>query len=192
MILFEYLGVLISVVMGLAITHLLIGLSKVIHWRDSVRHYWVHYVWTLNVMVYVVGIWWNMFWWSRLEEWRFYEFLFILLYAVVLFLLASLLYPWSFKEGLDLRKHFLWNRSWFFGILALAWVIDIPETVMKAEGGLRALPGGYVVFVSTLIVLSIAAVFSKSERFHAFFAVFWLVWVLGYLLIIETLAQIGA
>lgn len=189
--LFEYLGVLISIVMGLGITHLLIGVSKVVHLRESVRHYWVHYVWTLNVMVYIVGIWWNMFWWSDLQEWFFYQFLFILLYAVVLFMAASLLYPWTIRPDLDLREHFLWNRKWFFGTLALAWTIDIPETVMKAEGGMRGLPSGYIVFVSSLIGLSIFAAITKNQRFHAFFTVFWFVWVLGFVLGSDLLARIA-
>ena len=52
MTLFEYLGILISVVMGLGITHLLIGVSKTIHLRRTLRIYWVHSVWSVNLLFF--------------------------------------------------------------------------------------------------------------------------------------------
>lgn len=191
MTLFEYLGVLISVVMGLGITHLLIGTSKVIQHRDSIRVYWVHILWTVNVLVYILAIWWGMFWWRSLEEWTFYHFLFVTLYAVALFLLAAMLYPWDFSDDFDFEQYFFDNSRWFFGIQFLAWCIDIPETTFKADTGLRELPSLYVLFVGTLTGLSLLGAVTKNRRFHQFYAVFWLIFVLGYLAQ-TTLARIAA
>lgn len=181
MALFEYLGVLISVVMGLGITHLLAGISKTIQQQRSVRLYWVHIVWTVNVLIYILVIWWGMFWWSRLPEWYFYEFLFVTLYAIVLFLIAAMLYPWDIPAGFDFQEYFYEYRSWFFGLQCVAWVIDVPETTLKAGMGLRALPQLYIIFVSVMFTLCAIAAFTKSRRYHAFFVVFWLVTVLTYL-----------
>ena len=178
---FEYLGVLISVVMGLGVTHVLIGISKTIHHRDTVRVYWVHLWWAVNVLFYVIAVWWGMFWWSTLGEWTFFQFLFVIAYAIILFLLASLLFPWDMDDDFDFERHFYDNRRWFFGILFLAWCIDIPETILKAEGGLRALPAAYTAWVTALLVLAAYAAWTDSKRYHSFYAVFWLVWVLGYL-----------
>lgn len=191
MTLFEYLGVLLSVVMGLGLTHVLIGFSKTIHHRDTLEVYWVHVAWAVNVIVYIVGIWWGMFWWSHLSEWTFLEFLFIILYAVILFLLASMLYPWSLPADLDFEVHFFRHRAWFFGILAAAWCIDVPETLLKARAGLRDLPPAYLVWVAVHIVGSAVAARTDSRRYHGFFAVFWLMWTLAYL-IMTTLGQIAA
>jgi hypothetical protein len=181
MALFEYLGVLISVVMGLGITHLLMGVTKVVQHRDTVRVYWVHTVWTLNVLVYILVIWWGMFWWSSLDEWSFFQFLFVTLYAIVLFLLAAVLYPWDIPADMDFEEYFYKNRIWFFGLLALAWGIDVPETTMKAEMGLRGLPQAYFVFIAVLMSLILIGVFTRSRRYHAFLALAWLACVLGYL-----------
>jgi hypothetical protein len=191
MSLFEYLGVLISVVMGLGITHLLTGISKVIQHRDTVRVYWVHVLWTVNILLYIIVIWWGLFWWSKLPEWSFFEFLFVTLYAIALFLLAALLYPWDIPLDFDFRRYFLENRAWFFGLQAIAWCIDIPETILKADMGLRDLPEGYVFFVSILLTLSLVGAFTRSRRFHGFFAVFWLCALLTYLGT-TTLARIAA
>ena len=86
---FSYLGVLISVILGLALTHLLIGLSKIIQLRTSVKVYWVQVVWTINVILYVLALWWGMFWWNKLQVWTIEEFLFIIGYSIVIFMLAS-------------------------------------------------------------------------------------------------------
>jgi hypothetical protein len=191
MALFEYLGVLISVVMGLGITHLLIGTSKLVQARDSVRVYWVHTLWTVNILIYILAIWWGLFWWSGLEEWTFYHFLFVTLYAVALFLLAAMLYPWDFPRDFDFKAYFYKNRSWFFGIQFVAWCIDIPETLLKGESGLRDLPQLYLLFVGTMLALSLAGAITSSRRFHELCAPFWLVLLLGYLGL-TTLAVIAA
>jgi hypothetical protein len=181
MTLFEYLGVLISVVMGLGITHLLIGVSKVIQHRDSVRFCWVHTVWTANVLVYILVIWWGMFWWSALAEWTVFEFLFVTLYAIALFLLAAMLYPWDVPEGFDYEEYFYRNRPWFFSLFVVAWCIDIPETTLKAGMGLRELPWAYPFFISTMLALSLVGALTGNRRFHKVFAVIWIPIVLGYL-----------
>ena len=181
MSLFEYLGVLISVVMGLGITHLLTGLSKVIHHRNTVGVYWVHIVWTVNVLLYILIVWWGMFWWSSLSEWSFFQFLFITLYAVVLFLLAAMLYPWGFPTDFSFRKHLIDNRAWFFGLHFAAWTIDIPETLQKAGSGIREFPTVYLPFVGIMLLFSLIGIFTRNTRFHAFFAVYWLVSVVSIL-----------
>jgi hypothetical protein len=57
---FEYLGVLIAVILGLSLTHLLRGLSRLIHMRRTVKPYWVQIVWTVNILIYVLAVWWGM------------------------------------------------------------------------------------------------------------------------------------
>src|SRR5947209_2712124 len=113
---FAYHGVLISVILGLALTHLLVGLSKTIQLRDSVRVYWVQIVWVFNVILYVLALWWGMFWWNKLQIWPIEEFLFIMAYSIVIFMLASLLFPWEFEAALDCEQYFFANKGWFFGI----------------------------------------------------------------------------
>ena len=42
---FEYLAVLISIIVGLGITHLLGGVARFIHHPDRYKFYWVHLLW---------------------------------------------------------------------------------------------------------------------------------------------------
>jgi hypothetical protein len=178
---FEYLGVILSVIMGLGLTHILVGLSKTIHHRKTVKPYWVHTLWAYNTLIYIVVIWWGMFWWSGQEHWLFFQFLLLILYAIMLFLLASLLYPWDLPNDFDFETHFFETRPWFFSVLALAWVIDIPETLLKSEGGLRDLPQLYIILAFTLIGMSIGGAISSNRVYHKVIAVLWATIIIVYL-----------
>ena len=188
---FEYLGVLLSVIMGLGVTHILAGLSKTIHHRRTLKLYWVHTLWAFNILVYIVIIWWGMFWWSAQQDWSFFQFLLLILYAIVLFLAASLLFPWDLPGDFDFEAHFFDTRPWFFSVLTIAWCIDVPETVLKSEIGLRELPDAYLVFVIAHLGFSMIGVFWSNKTFHKVFALFWSVFTIGYLST-TTLLQIAA
>ena len=118
---FEYIGVLVSVIMGLGITHLATGATKLIQHRDEVRFYLPHMIWTLNILIYILLIWWGMFSWSGHDDWYAYEYLFITSYAIVSFFLAAMLYPWDMSRDIDVDAYFFKNRIWFFGTLLVAW-----------------------------------------------------------------------
>jgi hypothetical protein len=190
MTLFEYLSVFLSVIMGLGVTHILVGLSKTIHYRGSVVFSWVHTLWAFNILIYIVIIWWGMFWWSKQVEWSFFQFLLLLLYGITLFLAASLLFPWDMPGDFDFKVHFSETRTWFFSVFFFAWCLDIPETLLKAEERVRDLPQVYVGMVVIQLCLSALAIFWSSMAYHKFYAVFWPVFTLGYLSL-TTLAAIA-
>ena len=178
---FAYLGVLISVVLGLALTHLLRGLSKLIQMRQSVKPYWVHIVWTINILMYVLGLWWGMYGWNKLQVWTTELFLFLTIYSIVVFVLASLLYPAEFREDTDFEQYFFAQKSWFFGILAVALLLDIPETLMKGMQNLRDVPKQYVVFLPTILIISLIAAWSNNRRVHAVLCLAWFASIVAYM-----------
>lgn len=170
---FEYLGVLISVIMGLGITHLATGTTKLIQHREGVRLYLPHTLWTINVLMYILLIWWGMFWWSGHENWYAYEYLFITVYAIVLFFLASMLYPLDMKEDIDVREYFFKNRMWFFGALFLAWCIDVPETLAKASEDLRPVPPEYFWFVGLHLAIAATGLMTRKRLVHLLLPILW-------------------
>lgn len=132
-----------------------------------------------------------MFWWSGQLEWSYFQFLLLILYAILLFLSASLIFPWYFSDDFDFETHFYETRPWFFAVLAIAWCIDIPETMAKSDIGLRGLPEAYLVFALSHFFLNVVAAFWPNKTYHRFYAVFWPVFTLGYLSL-TTLAEIAA
>ncbi|MBT8361964.1 MAG: hypothetical protein KJO32_13515 [Deltaproteobacteria bacterium] len=107
---FEYLGVILSVIMGLGVTHILAGLSKAIHHRKTVKVYSVQALWAANILIYIMSIWWGMFCWSGQQEWSYFQFLLLIFNAILLFLSASLILPWDFSDDFDFENHFYETR----------------------------------------------------------------------------------
>ena len=184
---FEYLGVLIAVIMGLALTHLVRGLAKLIHMRRGVVLWWPHIVWTINIIIYVLAVWFGMFWWNGLHEWTFLEFFFITGYCTVVFLLASILYPPEMADGLSCERHFFENKSWFFGIFIAATLLDIPETVGKGLAHLRAVPIEYAFYIPVALGIAVVGFFSNDRRVQAALPVLWFAAVISYI----TLTSLG-
>jgi len=183
---FDYLGVLISIILGLALTHLLRGLSRLIHMRRTIKPYWVQVVWTFNIVLYVLAYWWGMYWWKHQAAWTVQQFFFLISYATVVFMLGSMLYPPETPSDLDLERHFFDNRKWFFGIQLLAVLLDIPETLLKGVGGLRAVPTEYVVVMPLFIAIAVTGLVTANRKVHAVLAPAWLILMLGY----ETLTSL--
>ena len=188
---FEYLGVLVSVIMGLGITHLATGATKLIQHREDVRLYLPHALWTINILVYILLIWWGMFWWSGHENWYAYEYLFITLYAIVLFFLASMLYPWDMSKDINVREYFFKNRLWFFGALFFAWCIDVPQTLIMASEDLRPVPQEYFLFIGLQLALAATGIITRKHIVHLLLPLLWFSLTVYYVLM-STLGHIAS
>jgi hypothetical protein len=174
---FEYIGVLISVIMGLGITHLATGATKLIQHRDEVRFYLPHMIWTLNILIYILLIWWGMFSWSGHDDWYAYEYLFITSYAIVSFFLAAMLYPWDMTKDIDISAYFFKNRVWFFSTLLIAWWIDVPAALLKANAGLRPIPEGYFGFIGIQTLIACIGIGTRNRLIHLILSIVFLVLV---------------
>jgi len=67
-----------------------------------------------------------MFLWCGRQDWSYFQFLMLILYAILLFLAASLILPWDIPDDFDFEDHYYEIRPWFFSVLALGWCVDIP------------------------------------------------------------------
>src|SRR5262245_33189052 len=90
---FSYLTVLISIILGLGITHLLGGLGRVLQARGHVRSYWPSIAWVVLLLVIHVQTWWALFGLRSFQHWSFLAFVVVLLQPIVLYLLAALVVP---------------------------------------------------------------------------------------------------
>ena len=178
---FEYVVVLISIVLGLGITRLLTGVGELVEARGHAKPYWVHSLWVLNVFIYTMLIWWATFRWSTVERWNFFVFLFVLLAPIVLYLLGVLLFPEEITPGTDMRKHFESVAPSFFTLLAALPLIDIVDTLLKGwDHFLRQsplyLPGLLIFFAA-----SVLSVFRRTARAHAIFGIVFLIYVVTFI-----------
>ena len=71
-------------------------------------------------------------------EWSYGLYLFIVLYAIILFMLATILVPHRMQGVTRSYVYFMQGRKWFFGTLLLAQALDIVDTFLKGyDWGVR-------------------------------------------------------
>jgi hypothetical protein len=130
---FEHLAVLISIVLGLGLTHLLTSVQRLVQARQRVRLYWLPLLWVALIFVSLIEWWWASFALRQHAVWNFFYFLFVLLSPVSLYLAAAFVLP-DVEPGarLDLREHYYDNRRWFFAMLAASPALDAVRRALEA------------------------------------------------------------
>jgi len=178
---FDYLAVLISVILGVALTHIVTGYSHLIQRRSELKLSVTPLVWSVAVLVYVLAVWWGMFWWKHLDSWSFQQFLYLVVYAVAMFLLATMVFPHEIARHPDLPAWFEHNRRWFFALLIMCLLLDIPETLEKSVDGLRGVPREYRVFIPCALGLAGLGMELRRPRAQLLIACAWLAVLAGYI-----------
>ncbi len=166
---FEYLSVFLSILLGLAATHLVVGTVSIIQERGTTKVYWVHLLWVANGVAYITQTWWFFHIWDGLESWTMPIFYLLFCYTLVLTAFVGLLFP-IHGSVTDYRAYYYQNYKWFFGLQFLWVCLDVVEVTAKASSGLRPIPGDYFPLTMPILLLVLAAIFVKSPKYHAFLA----------------------
>lgn len=168
---FEYIAVLTSIIIGLSITQLLYGVARIVQNPSRETVYWVHLVWAAYMFFTIVWWWWWQVALSSVSEWSLGLYLYVISFAVILYLICAILFPSDMEDYDGYRDYFFSRRRWFFGLLALAYLIDVGDTLLKGLDYFQSLGASYPVTMSLMLVLCAVAAMSSNSRFHAFFAV---------------------
>jgi hypothetical protein len=177
---FAYLYGITSVVLGLGLTRLFVGIGTAVEHRKTVSPYWVHMLWALNLFLFITLEWWIRFRWHTHQEWNFFLFIFLLLSPSISFLLSVILFPSTIADTY-FKKHFYQNHRWFFSIAALLTPLDAVDTLLKGYTHFQNQGTIYPVFLSVVFILTVLAAILKSERYHQFFAIFFLLCMVGFI-----------
>jgi hypothetical protein len=166
----DYLTVLVSIIIGLGVSHLLAGVGRMVVARRLVRVYWASLV--MTAVVFLAHVQW---WWSTIRSVEhladnFFGFVFFLLVPVALYLLAVLVLPDfdDLAEPVSLRDHYYANHRWFYGIGALLPLLNALRNVF-VEGAPFWNEDRPFELAGFLLMLVGAAV--RSPKYHAFLAV---------------------
>ena len=165
---FEYIMVLVSIIIGLGVTHILKNIVFLIQHKD-VSFYWIHTLWCANIFFMLIFFWWWQYNYVVIDEWTFGLYLFITFFALIYYLLASLLF--SGRDIKSYKEHFYSNRKWFFNLLALSILIDYGDTALKGFDYFIDRGLSYHLAVITFILMSLIGARTKKEKYHAIFAI---------------------
>ena len=118
---FEYIIVLISIILGLGITTLLTGVAQLIKHYEKCRFHAPYLILITLVFVLHVHEWWESYTLKSVAEWPLLLFLFIILYPINLYVLSHLLFPSDLDSGYDTREFYLANYRKIF-----MWASSLP------------------------------------------------------------------
>jgi hypothetical protein len=161
---FSYLSVLLSVILGLAVTQILKGFRGLVLARAQVRLYWPAIAWAFLWLLACVQSWWAMFGMRGIQNWTFEQFSVVLLQTVLTYMVAGLIFPDLFgSEPIDLKTNFYAHRRWLF-LLALGVILISVAKDVVLSGTLPSATNltFHAVFGATLLIGAI----TPNERYH--------------------------
>jgi hypothetical protein len=178
---FEHISVLISIVIGFAITTLLAGAVRLVHRRDSVIWYWPSAVWMVTLLIIDVQVWWSRFSWRTLQTWSFATFIAMLLVPIGAYVLSALLVAEPAELPIDLRREYFGRRQAFFGVLLATLLASyLPDVLTR--GNLGNPVDAWM--KAAMMALNVPALLTEDERYHKFLAVAGLAIFCGYVAIL--------
>ncbi len=153
---FEYLSVLLSIILGLAITQILQGYRALLLTRRTVKRHWPTLIWSALLLLFAAQAWWASFGLEAQTEWRFDTFLVILLQMGLIYMMAALVLPdVSHGTEVDLALHHEAQRRPFFTCLLLVVTTSLAKDFML-EGKLpAALNVGFHLLLAAVALLGL-------------------------------------
>lgn len=161
---FAHVRTIIGMVLGLSLARLVNGLTRFVQHPGTIKIYPVHLGWVIFLFITIAHFWWYEFHLSRISVWTFPLYGFLLFYAMVFAALTALLFPDHMYEYKGFEDYFEQRKRWFFGLLALAFLLDIGDTLIKGDDYLQSLGTEYLIRQVAFVVLSIAAVLITSKK----------------------------
>jgi hypothetical protein len=161
---FSYLSVLLSIILGLAITQILQGYRGLLLARGRVRLYAPALIWSALLLVMAAQAWWSSFGLSRHTGWTFVQFSTVLLQMTLLYMMAGLVLPdMQHGEPVDLRAHYYREQRPFYGVFLVMLAVSIgKDWIIDAR-----LPSTEnLIFHGIFGAITLTALLVRKPRFH--------------------------
>lgn len=159
---FSYLSVLLSIILGLAITQILQGFRDLMQARTRLRLYWPSVLWAVLLLVICVQEWWAMFSWRDYRPWTFSGFSMMLGQTVATYLAAALVLPdVRGDEPIDLRAYYYANHRWFFAMGVITMLMSIGKDLVL-NGHVPSPPIDFIAQVVFIAILGFGALTTRE------------------------------
>ena len=162
---FEFVGIGVSLVLGLAVARLLEGARDSF---DPTRRYWIHALWVLTKLMNAALVFWGGWVYRDVDSWNFAEFLVLIAVPGIIFLQAHALVTPHPHAVADWRAHFWSVRRFFFVANVIQIVINFVTVYSVSD---VSFPSVEAVPLALILLLSVVGAASSNERVHAVVAV---------------------
>ena len=165
---FSYLSVLLAIVLGLAITQVLLGLRGLILTRAKVKLYLPTLIWAGLTLLLAIQAWWADFSMRTEANWTFGPVLGIILQVIGVYMAAALVLPDITGAAIiDLRDHYFAHKSWFFGALLASLVFSVAKELALSGHLPDRMNLAFQVFGGLMVAV---AAITRREWFHKLLA----------------------
>ena len=164
MTIFEYLMVLVSIIMGLGMTQVLRGASRI---ARSKKRYSAVTIFTLLLFYLYVQNWWAMWDLNEVVEWNQVYFSLIIIMVCSLFAATELLLPMAASAETDWEQHYFSVRTWFYGTMVFFGVLATLQSRWLVDFSLMH---PYRVIQAIIISIWIVGVFVSRPRWQPWIA----------------------
>ena len=180
---FEYVSVLSSIIIGLGITQILSGISSLILVGKKVRYHVPHLFWIILVFGFHLQEWWIGYGYSRvIESWHLMEFLMIVIYPIILFIMARMLFP-NIRQGkeIDLESYFSRNYRRIFAVGLMLPLLSVPQNIFILDYPLQSQLAPIILGILFMVGIALRKynhIFHMTFSITAFLAgLAYLIWV---------------
>jgi ACR3 family arsenite efflux pump ArsB len=130
---FEYVTVIVSIIVGLSIARLLTGAVSVMRVDTPTKPRLLHSIWIGALLLQNVYLWSLRWSGSTRNDWSYGLVVMFLVTPIIYYALAELLFP-ARGDEVDLNEYFLDNRRAFFGLIILSHVAAAASPFLFYDG----------------------------------------------------------
>ena len=178
---FMHIKSIIAIILGLSLTHLIKGSVNFIQHPGRKKFSLLHFLWVVYIFLLIIHFWWWEFNLKLVIQWNFADYLFIITYIMLYYLLCAILYPDDLKDYKGYEDYFFSRKNWFFSVLALCFTADIVDTFLKGNNYFLATIPEYFPRIIAHILLCIMAVLIKNKTFHYVLAVVFILYEISFI-----------
>jgi hypothetical protein len=179
---YEHVVVVMSIVLGLAVTQLLKGAAQLYRTRNQVRTFWLHWAWTILLVIFSLFLWWTYWNYRTITEWSFPRFVLYLSPVVTFYFLTAIAFPDPADKVADLREYYFANRAGFFGAFAIYMALAGLTAMLVRD--LPVLDPSNLLRVATVLFM-IVGMRSTSVRVHTAVFVIAVTFLVAFILLFQ-------
>ena len=166
---FEYMMVMVSLIMALALSHIMRASAEFL---SSPKRYWVQSLWAVIIVFLILQSWWAYWDLRDITEWSFLKYLSIFFYPIFFSFIASVLIPANRNAEHDWRASFYKKRVWFFWAMITSSIVAILHTWLVIGSPLLH---PYRIFQIMLIAVLLVGLAGKTHKIQAFVVIAYVV-----------------
>ena len=141
----------------------------------------LHFLWVFYIFLLIIHFWWWEFNLKLITQWNFADYIFVITYILLYYLLCAILYPDDLKGYDGYEDYFHSRKKWFFSVLGLCFLADIIDTFLKGNDYSLSSQPEYYPRIFIHFGLCLAAIFIRKNNFYSILAILFILYEISFI-----------